>query len=95
MWSFILTSDNFAIADEIILKLQVDISKVSALCCLLGALLSEPGDRFSDKAAVKVYIAHCFIFCYVWNIGGNILETNRKPFEELIKRQFEVFEEAE
>ncbi|XP_052746778.1 dynein axonemal heavy chain 6 [Bicyclus anynana] len=74
---------------------QVDISKVATLCCLLGALLGEPGDRFSDKAAVKVYIAHCFIFCYVWSIGGNILEMNRKAFEEVIKRQFEVFEEAE
>ncbi|XP_028179118.1 dynein heavy chain 6, axonemal [Ostrinia furnacalis] len=74
---------------------QVDISKVSALCYLMGALLSEPGERFSDKAAVKVYIAYCFIFCYVWCIGGNILEANRKGYEEVIKRQFEEFEEAE
>lgn len=68
---------------------------MSALCVLLGALLGEPGDRFSDKSAVKIYIAHCFIFCYVWSIGGNILEVNRKTFEEIIKRQFETFEEAE
>ncbi|XP_026730807.1 dynein heavy chain 6, axonemal [Trichoplusia ni] len=74
---------------------QVDISKVSALCYLLGALLSEPGERFPDKAAIKVYIAHCFIFCYIWCIGGNILEGNRKTYEELIKRQFELYEEAE
>ncbi|XP_050361252.1 dynein axonemal heavy chain 6 [Nymphalis io] len=74
---------------------QVDISKVMALCCLLGALLSEPGDRFIEKSAIKVYIAHCFIFCYVWCIGSNILEANRKGFEEVIKRQFEEFEESE
>ncbi|KAJ8737519.1 hypothetical protein PYW08_000114 [Mythimna loreyi] len=74
---------------------QVDISKVSAVCFLLGALLAEPGDRFPDKAYIKVYIAHCFIFCYVWCIGGNILEEGRKRFEEVIKRQFEQFEEAE
>ncbi|PZC80020.1 hypothetical protein B5X24_HaOG215489 [Helicoverpa armigera] len=74
---------------------QVDISKVSAICYLLGALLSEPGDRFPDKAAIKVYIAQCFIFCYVWCIGGNILEENRKLYEEVIKRQFEIYEEAE
>ncbi|XP_047524724.1 dynein axonemal heavy chain 6 [Pieris napi] len=74
---------------------QVDISKISALCYLMGALLSEPGERFPDKAAVKTYIAYCFIFCYVWCIGGNILEINRKAFEEVIKRQFEAFEEAE
>ncbi|KAI8430876.1 hypothetical protein MSG28_001009 [Choristoneura fumiferana] len=74
---------------------QVDISKVSALCYLMGALLAEPGERFSDKAAIKVYIAYCFIFCYVWTIGGNIYEANRKPFEEIVKRQFEEFEEAE
>ncbi|CAH4038360.1 unnamed protein product [Pieris brassicae] len=74
---------------------QVDISKISALCYLMGALLSEPGERFPDKAAVKTYIAYCFIFCYVWCIGGNILEMNRKAFEEVIKRQFEAFEEAE
>ncbi|XP_053624487.1 dynein axonemal heavy chain 6 isoform X1 [Plodia interpunctella] len=74
---------------------QVDISKVSAICYLMGALLSEPGERFPDKAAVKTYIAHCFIFCYVWCIGGNIIEANRKPFEEVIKRQFEEYEEAE
>ncbi|CAH2103550.1 unnamed protein product [Euphydryas editha] len=74
---------------------QVDISKVMALCCLLGSLLSEPGDRFTEKSAIKVYIAHIFIFCYVWCIGSNILEVNRKTFEEVIKRQFEAFEEAE
>ncbi|XP_022832877.1 dynein heavy chain 6, axonemal [Spodoptera litura] len=74
---------------------QVDISKASAICYLLGSLLSEPGDRFPDKAAIKVYIAHCFIFCYVWCIGGNILEENRKLLEELVKRQFEQYEEAE
>ncbi|XP_021206053.2 dynein axonemal heavy chain 6 isoform X1 [Bombyx mori] len=74
---------------------QVDISKVSAQCFLLGALLAEPGDRFADKAALKIYIAHCFIFCYVWCIGGNILEMNRQSFEEVIKRQFEEYEEAE
>ncbi|XP_026758308.2 dynein axonemal heavy chain 6 [Galleria mellonella] len=74
---------------------QVDISKVSAICYLMGALLSEPGERFPDKAAIKMYIAHCFIFCYVWCIGGNILEMNRKAYEEVIKRQFEAFEEAE
>ncbi|CAH0703555.1 unnamed protein product [Spodoptera exigua] len=74
---------------------QVDISKVSAVCFLLESLLSEPGDRFPDKAAIKVYIAHCFIFCYVWCIGGNILEENRKLLEELVKRQFEQYAEAE
>ncbi|RVE44268.1 hypothetical protein evm_011063 [Chilo suppressalis] len=74
---------------------QVDISKISALCYLLSALLSEPGERFPEKAAIKMYIAHCFIFCYIWCIGGNILESNRKGFEEVVKRQFEEFEEAE
>lgn len=74
---------------------QVDISKVAATCSLLGALLAEPGERFSEKAAIKTYMAHCFIFCYVWCIGGNIYELNRKAFEEVIKRQFEEFEEAE
>lgn len=73
----------------------MDISKINALCHLLQALLQEPGDKFPDKQAVKTYIAHCFIFCYVWCIGGNILEHNRKPYEEIIKRQFEEFEEAE
>lgn len=61
----------------------------------MGALLTEPGERFSDKSAIKIYIAHCFIFSYVWSIGGNILEANRKGFEEVVKRQFEEFEEAE
>ncbi|KOB72814.1 Dynein heavy chain 6, axonemal, partial [Operophtera brumata] len=74
---------------------QVDISKVSALCFLLGALLSEPGERFADKAAIKTYIAYCFIFSYIWCIGGNILENNRSGFEEVIKGQLEEFEEAE
>lgn len=73
----------------------MDISKVSAICFLMGALLSEPGERFSDKAAIKIYIAYCFIFCYVWCIGGNILEANRKGFEEIVKRQFEEYAEAE
>ncbi|KAJ2954382.1 hypothetical protein O0L34_g2646 [Tuta absoluta] len=74
---------------------QVDNAKLNTLCQLLGALLLEPGDRFPDKQAVKVYIAHLFIFCYVWAIGGNVYDTDRRPYEELIKRQFEEYEEAE
>ncbi|CAB3225668.1 unnamed protein product [Arctia plantaginis] len=74
---------------------QVNISKITALCNLLAALLAEPGERFPEKAAIKLYIAHCFIFCYTWCVGGNIMEDNRKPFEEVVKRQFEEFEEAE
>lgn len=68
---------------------------MSALCYLLSALLGEPGERFPDKQAIRTYIAHCFIFGYVWCIGGNILESGRKGFEEVVKRQFEEFEEAE
>lgn len=73
----------------------MDISKVTALCNLLAALLAEPGERFPEKAAIKLYIAHCFIFCYTWCVGGNIMEDYRKPFEEVIKRQFEEYQEAE
>ncbi|XP_037299908.1 dynein heavy chain 6, axonemal isoform X2 [Manduca sexta] len=88
-------SERIKLTPYVHMVFEVDISKVSAICFLLGALLAEPGDRFADKAAIKVYIAHCFIFCYVWCIGGNILEINRKGYEEVIKRQFEEFEEAE
>lgn len=74
---------------------QVDISKITAMTCLLTSLLSEPGDRLPDKQAVKTFYVHCFIFCYVWCVGGNVVEGSRRGLEEVVKRQFEEFEEAE
>lgn len=73
----------------------MDISKVSAICSLLSALLAEPGERFADKAAVKLYMAHCFVFAYIWCVGGNVVESHRQIIEDKVKRQFEEFEEAE
>lgn len=73
----------------------MDASKVAALCSLLGSLLAEPGERFPDKAAARSYLALCYQFCYAWAAGGNLLESFRRPFDEFIKRQFEIFEEGE
>ncbi|CAG5008078.1 unnamed protein product [Parnassius apollo] len=75
--------------------LHVEASKVAAMCSLLGSVLAEPGERLTERAALRSYLALCFLFSYVWAVGGNLLHDHRRAFEQFVKRQFEQFEEGE
>ncbi len=71
--------------------IQVDISKVDTLCSLLEALLLRSGgpDLKMDPQKLHPLICMAFVFCYLWSIGGNIIENNWDIFDSYVRSQFE------
>ena len=71
---------------------QVDFSKVVTLCKLLEALvLGSSGqiDLSMDPAKLHPILCTTFIFCYLWAIGGNIIDANWDAFDTFIRQIFE------
>ncbi|XP_059179969.1 dynein axonemal heavy chain 6 [Centropristis striata] len=70
---------------------QVDISKVTTLCCLLEALLLGNGgpDLQMDSKHLNSILCQTFIFCYLWAVGGNLTSSHWDAFDTFIREQFE------
>uniref|UniRef100_A0A8C5FLE3 Dynein, axonemal, heavy chain 6 n=1 Tax=Gadus morhua TaxID=8049 RepID=A0A8C5FLE3_GADMO len=70
---------------------QVDISKVTTLCCLLEALLLGKGgpDLKMEAKHLDSVLCQTFVFCYLWAVGGNLSEAHWDPFESFVRGQFE------
>ncbi|XP_064174621.1 dynein axonemal heavy chain 6 isoform X1 [Anguilla rostrata] len=70
---------------------QVDISKVTTLCCLLEALLLGPGGPNLRLGLNKLNSVLCqtFVFCYLWAVGGNLTDSCWDDFDNFIRQQFE------
>ncbi|TRY65354.1 hypothetical protein DNTS_005929 [Danionella cerebrum] len=70
---------------------QVDISKVTTLCCLLEALLFSSGapnlKLESDK--LNTLLCQTFVFCYLWAVGGNLTDSHWESFDTFVRQQFE------
>ncbi|PIN96877.1 hypothetical protein AB205_0080180, partial [Aquarana catesbeiana] len=75
---------------------QVDISKVTTLCCLLESLLLGKGgpDLMMDQTRLNSIVCQTFVFCYVWSVGGNLTENYWDAFDTFIRQQFEDNPEA-
>uniref|UniRef100_A0A8C5LU47 Dynein axonemal heavy chain 6 n=1 Tax=Leptobrachium leishanense TaxID=445787 RepID=A0A8C5LU47_9ANUR len=75
---------------------QVDISKVTTLCCLLESLLLGKGgpDLKMDQAKLNSLVCQAFVFCYLWSVGGNLTENHWDAFDTFVRRQFEDSPEA-
>ncbi|XP_061839882.1 dynein axonemal heavy chain 6 isoform X2 [Nerophis lumbriciformis] len=69
---------------------QVDISKVTTICCLLESLLlGKAGPDFNmDAKRMNDIVCQTFIFCYVWAIGGNLPSTHWDDFDNFVREQF-------
>ncbi|KAI4873222.1 hypothetical protein NFI96_025127 [Prochilodus magdalenae] len=70
---------------------QVDISKVTTLCCLLEALLfSEDSPSLNmDSSRLNSVLCQTFIFCYLWAVGGNLTDSCWDAFDSFVRQQFE------
>ncbi|XP_067839723.1 dynein axonemal heavy chain 6 [Heptranchias perlo] len=75
---------------------QVDISKVTTLCCLLESLLLGRGgpDLYMDASQLNSVISQTFVFCYIWSVGGNLTENYWDAFDSFVRHQFEDHPEA-
>uniref|UniRef100_K7FYG4 Dynein axonemal heavy chain 6 n=1 Tax=Pelodiscus sinensis TaxID=13735 RepID=K7FYG4_PELSI len=70
---------------------QVDISKVTTLCCLLESLLLGKGgpDLKMDQSKLNTIVCQTFVFCYLWSLGGNLTENYWDMFDTFVRQQFE------
>uniref|UniRef100_A0A8D0GTF0 Dynein axonemal heavy chain 6 n=1 Tax=Sphenodon punctatus TaxID=8508 RepID=A0A8D0GTF0_SPHPU len=70
---------------------QVDISKVTTLCCLLQSLLLGKGgpDLKMEQTRLNSLVCQTFVFCYLWSLGGNLTEHYWDAFDTFIRQQFE------
>ena len=71
--------------------IQVELAKVTALCKLMQCLVLKPGniDFRQDSAKYNPIIATTFAFCYLWTIGGNVVDTNWDAFDTFLRQTFE------
>ncbi|XP_063150960.1 dynein axonemal heavy chain 6 [Candoia aspera] len=71
--------------------MQVDISKVIALCCLLESLLLGKGGPSLnlEQSRLNSLVCQTFVFCYLWSVAGNITENCWDPFDTFVRQQFE------
>uniref|UniRef100_A0A5F8HIF6 Dynein axonemal heavy chain 6 n=1 Tax=Monodelphis domestica TaxID=13616 RepID=A0A5F8HIF6_MONDO len=75
---------------------QVDISKVTTLCCLLESLLfgKDGPDLALEQGKLNSVVCQTFTFCYLWAVGGNLTENHWDAFDTFIRLQFEDAPEA-
>ncbi|KAK0131808.1 Dynein heavy chain 6, axonemal [Merluccius polli] len=75
---------------------QVDISKVTTLCCLLEALLLGKGgpDLKMDAKPLNSVLCQTFVFCYLWAVGGNLPDSHWDAFDNFVRQQFEENDDA-
>ncbi|KAF6103026.1 dynein axonemal heavy chain 6 [Phyllostomus discolor] len=70
---------------------QVDISKVTTLCCLLESLIfGKDGINLTmEQTKLNTVLCQTFIFCYLWSLGGNLTESYLDSFDTFIRTQFD------
>ncbi|KAG8512932.1 Dynein heavy chain 6, axonemal [Galemys pyrenaicus] len=70
---------------------QVDISKVTTLCCLLKSLLLEKDgvNLAMEQTKLNTLLCQTFIFCYLWSLGGNLNENHWDAFDTFMRTQFD------
>ncbi|XP_016058014.1 PREDICTED: dynein heavy chain 6, axonemal [Miniopterus natalensis] len=68
---------------------QVDISKVTTLCCLLESLIiGKDAINFTmEQSKLNTILCQTFIFCYLWSLGGNLTENYWDSFDTFIRTQ--------
>lgn len=42
-----------------------------------------------DPNKLNILIATTFVFCYLWSIGGNIVEKDWDQFDSFVRSQFD------
>lgn len=70
---------------------QVDINRVVTLCQLYESLLCGENTKMDWKAEPsKLHPILCttFLFCYVWAMGGNLVEKSMETFENFTRELF-------
>ena len=70
---------------------QVDINKVTTMCCLLESFFfPEKGGPDFNMDANKLHSLICtaFLFSFLWSIGGNLVESSMDAFDTFSRDLF-------
>ncbi|EDO31800.1 predicted protein [Nematostella vectensis] len=70
---------------------QVDISKVTTMCCLFDSFFfpAKGGPDFNlDPTKLHPLICTAFLFVFLWSIGGNLVETCNESFDTFTRDLF-------
>ena len=70
---------------------QSIMGRVQALCSLLQSLLIGPQSNVDIALApdkLHPLICTCFLFCYVWCLGGNLVEKSMDAFDSFCRELF-------
>ena len=70
---------------------QAEVNKVEMMCRLMSSLMFGPGGLNPAKEPLRLneLLAQTFVFCYLWTVGGNLVEQHREQFEQFIRKQLE------
>ncbi len=74
--------------------MQVDLSRVDTVCSLMQSLLCgmDPDkpivDFKMDPAKFHPFLCTMFVFCYVWGMGGNLVENSMDGFDTFCRDLF-------
>ncbi|XP_020606446.1 dynein heavy chain 6, axonemal-like [Orbicella faveolata] len=70
---------------------QVDINKVTTMCCLLESFFfpEKGGPDFNmDTNKLHSLICTTFLFVFLWSVGGNLVETSMDAFDTFTRDLF-------
>ncbi|KAL9959258.1 hypothetical protein ACROYT_G032565 [Oculina patagonica] len=70
---------------------QVDINKVTTMCCLLESFFfpERGGPDFNmDTNKLHSLICTAFLFAFLWSIGGNLVESSMDAFDSFARDLF-------
>ncbi|KAL7754338.1 hypothetical protein RI367_000319 [Sorochytrium milnesiophthora] len=68
---------------------SVDLNLVISLCRLLETFIRDAKVfDFASGGDLKLLLAHVFIFCYAWSIGGNLTQSVHDAFDTFARELF-------
>ena len=70
---------------------QAEVNKVEMMCRLMASLMFGPGGLNPTREPLRLHelLAQTFVFCYLWTVGGNLVEQHREQFEQFVRKQLE------
>lgn len=71
--------------------MQVDINKVTTMCCLMESFFfPEKGgpDWNMDTNKLNSLICNTFLFTFLWSIAGNLVESSMDAFDSFARDLF-------
>ena len=85
----ICKTEDLCISEQSV-KVKVHCFTDFSMCCLLEILVFKGSiDLKMETNRLHSLICTTFVFCYLWSIGGNLIESCWDLFDTFVRNQFE------